>query len=98
MTARRPPSLTTPPAGYADWLAELKTRIHSAQQRSALAVNRELVLSLRDSAKPMGVAEYPLIAALRADLQTSLPTIAQIEQALGSAPGEGPGGRAGGSA
>ena len=44
MTARRPPSLTTPPAGYADWLAELKTRIHSAQQRAALAVNRELVL------------------------------------------------------
>lgn len=37
-------SLTEPPAGYADWLAELKTRIHSAQQRAALAVNRELVL------------------------------------------------------
>lgn len=43
MTAR-PASLTTPPAGYADWLAELKTRIHTAQQRAALAVNRELVL------------------------------------------------------
>jgi predicted nuclease of restriction endonuclease-like (RecB) superfamily len=40
----RPASLTTPPAAYADWLAELKTRIHSAQQRAALAVNRELVL------------------------------------------------------
>ena len=40
----RPPSLTAPPAGYADWLAELKTRIHTAQQRAALAVNRELVL------------------------------------------------------
>lgn len=38
-------SLTEPPAGYyADWLAEQKTRIHSAQQRAALAVNRELVL------------------------------------------------------
>ena len=32
------------PAGYADWLLELKTRIHTAQQRAALAVNRELVL------------------------------------------------------
>src|SRR5690606_11177944 len=32
------------PSGYADWLAELKTRIHTAQQRAALAVNRELVL------------------------------------------------------
>ena len=38
-----PPALTPPPAGYADWLAELKTRIHTAQQRAALAVNRELV-------------------------------------------------------
>ena len=37
-------SLTHPPIGYADWLAELKTRIHNAQQRAALAVNRELVL------------------------------------------------------
>lgn len=39
-----PASLTTLPAGYAEWLAELKTRIHGAQQRAALAVNRELVL------------------------------------------------------
>ncbi|MCX9157798.1 PDDEXK nuclease domain-containing protein [Niveibacterium sp. 24ML] len=39
----RPVSLTPPPSGYADWLAALKTRIHSAQQRAALAVNRELV-------------------------------------------------------
>lgn len=39
-----PVSLTTPPTGYAEWLAELKTRIHTAQQRAALAVNRELVL------------------------------------------------------
>jgi len=37
-------ALTQPPAGYADWLAELKARIHSAQQRATLAVNRELVL------------------------------------------------------
>ena len=39
-----PVKLTEPPAGYADWLAELKNRIHSAQQRAALAVNCELVL------------------------------------------------------
>ncbi len=39
-----PVSLTLPPAGYADWLADLKTRIHTAQQRATLAVNRELVL------------------------------------------------------
>ncbi|MFZ3047395.1 MAG: PDDEXK nuclease domain-containing protein [Desulfatirhabdiaceae bacterium] len=40
----KPVSMTTPPEGYADWLADLKTRIHSAQQRATLAVNRELVL------------------------------------------------------
>lgn len=40
----RPAGLILPPAGYADWLAELKTRIHTAQQRATLAVNRELVL------------------------------------------------------
>lgn len=39
-----PASLSTPPQGYADWLAELKARIQSAQQRASLAVNRELVL------------------------------------------------------
>lgn len=40
----QPISLTPTPTGYTDWLLELKTRIHSAQQRAALAVNRELVL------------------------------------------------------
>jgi len=39
-----PIRLTEPPEGYTDWLADLKTRIHSAQQRATLAVNRELVL------------------------------------------------------
>lgn len=40
----KPAQLTSPPAGYADWLAELKARIHTAQQRATLSVNRELVL------------------------------------------------------
>jgi predicted nuclease of restriction endonuclease-like (RecB) superfamily len=39
-----PASLSMPPEGYGDWLADLKTRIHQAQQRATLAVNRELVL------------------------------------------------------
>jgi predicted nuclease of restriction endonuclease-like (RecB) superfamily len=37
-------SLMQPPEGYGDWLAELKQRIHTAQQRATLVVNRELVL------------------------------------------------------
>lgn len=43
MTPAPSPSLTPPPSGYAEWLVDLKTRIHTAQQRAALAVNRELV-------------------------------------------------------
>lgn len=38
------PDIVPLPADYAAWLAELKTRIHTAQQRASLAVNRELVL------------------------------------------------------
>lgn len=36
-------SLIQPPTGYADWLSELKTQIHEAQQRAAQAINLELV-------------------------------------------------------
>ena len=32
----KPIGLVPPPAGYTDWLAELKGRIHSAQQRDIL--------------------------------------------------------------
>lgn len=39
----KPASLTLPPEGYAEWLVDLKGRIHSAQQRATLAVNRELI-------------------------------------------------------
>lgn len=39
----KPVSLIPAPQGYADWLADLKGRIHTAQQRATLAVNRELV-------------------------------------------------------
>lgn len=166
----RPVALTPPPSGYADWLVELKARIHSAQQRAALAVNRERGLlywqigrdilerqgregwgakgvdrrvhdlraafpdmkgfsprnlkcmrsfaqawpapefvqevlaplpcqhplallnaletdmaaeyALGDSTQPMGIAEYRLLESLPEHLQTSLPSIEQIEQEL----------------
>ena len=38
--------------------------------------------ALRDVSKPIGVADYQLMAALPAELQTSLPSIEAIEQAL----------------
>ncbi|ORM57433.1 DUF1016 domain-containing protein [Pantoea rodasii] len=43
MTPERPASLAPMPSDYAHWLSDLKGRIHSAQQRAALAVNQELV-------------------------------------------------------
>lgn len=38
--------------------------------------------ALGDKSQPMGIAEYRLIESLPAELQTSLPSIEQIEQAL----------------
>lgn len=40
--------------------------------------------ALRDSNKPIGVAEYQLVESLPAELQTSLPSIEQIEREMGS--------------
>lgn len=40
----KPVKLTPAPQGYTDWLVELKTQIHEAQQRAAQALNLELVV------------------------------------------------------
>ncbi len=45
--------------------------------------------ALRDSNKPIGVAEYQLVASLPEELQSSLPTIEQIEQELEQYHGDG---------
>jgi hypothetical protein len=46
------PDIIPLPPDYAAWLDELKTRIHAAQQKAVLAVNRELVLLHESHAKP----------------------------------------------
>lgn len=38
--------------------------------------------ALRDNNRPIGVAEYQLVESLPAELQTSLPSIEQIEREL----------------
>ena len=43
--------------------------------------------ALKDITKPLGVAEYQLLESLPANLQTSLPSIEEIELALADAPG-----------
>ena len=40
--------------------------------------------ALRNNTQPLGVAEYQLLDALPAELQTSLPSIEQIERELAS--------------
>ena len=47
--------------------------------------------ALRDSNKPIGVAEYQLMEALPAELQTSLPSIEQIERELAGSAAAPPG-------
>jgi hypothetical protein len=42
--------------------------------------------ALRDGTKPMGAAEYQLVHALPEQLETSLPSIEQIEAELKEAP------------
>lgn len=82
-----PIALTEPPSGYADWLAELKGRIHTAQQRTALAVNRELVLLywqigrdiLERQAKQGWGAK--VIERLAHDLRTSFPEMKGFSRA-----------------
>jgi hypothetical protein len=40
--------------------------------------------ALGDKTQPMGIAEYKLLESLPAELQSSLPSIEQIERELGS--------------
>ncbi len=40
--------------------------------------------ALRDTRKPIGVAEYQLVESLPKDLETSLPRIEQLERELGA--------------
>ena len=42
-----PAALIETPGGYAEWLAELKLRIHTAQQRAALAASAVIASSAK---------------------------------------------------
>jgi predicted nuclease of restriction endonuclease-like (RecB) superfamily len=83
----KPASLTPPPEGYADWLADLKGRIHNAQQRATLAVNRELVLLYwhigRDILARQAEAGWgtKVIERLAHDLRTAFPDMKGFSRA-----------------
>lgn len=83
----KPVSLIQPPEGYADWLVELKTRTHSAQQRATLAVNRELVtlywqigrdILMRQAEQGWGAK---VIDRLAHDLRTAFPEMKGFSRA-----------------
>ena len=82
-----PAGMMTPPAGYADWLAELKGRIQAAQQRAALSVNRELValywqigcdILVRQAQQGWGAK---VIERLAQDLRSAFPTMKGFSRA-----------------
>lgn len=82
-----PISLVQTPDSYADWLIELKSRIHNAQQRAALAVNRELVMLywqigrdilIRQSEQGWGTK---VIERLSHDLRNAFPEIKGFSRA-----------------
>ena len=68
-----------PPAGYADWLGDIKTQIHEAQQRAAQALNLHLVSlywkigrAILDQQEQQGWGAK-VIDRLAHDLRTSFP-------------------------
>ena len=73
------PDIVPLPADYAAWLAELKARIHAAQQQATLAVNRELVLLYwqigRDILARQGMEGWgaKVIERLAQDLRSAFP-------------------------
>lgn len=87
MSPSPPASLTAAPSDYVAWLAELKTRILTAQQRAALSVNRELVelywqigrdILARQSAQGWGAK---VIDRLAHDLRTAFPEMKGFSRA-----------------
>ena len=79
MNHEDPVSLTPPPAGYAEWLGDIKTQIHEAQQRAAQALNLQLVSlywgigrAILDQQEQQGWGAK-IIDRLAQDLRTNFP-------------------------
>jgi predicted nuclease of restriction endonuclease-like (RecB) superfamily len=75
------------PKDYAQWLSELKARIHQAQQRSTLSVNRELIKLYwqlgKDILARQGVQGWgaKVIERLALDLRASFPEMKGFSRA-----------------
>ncbi|AFE07330.1 hypothetical protein COCOR_07107 [Corallococcus coralloides DSM 2259] len=84
---KTPVSLIPTPSGYAAWLADVKARIHAAQQRAALAVNRELLalywrigrdILVRQRRAGWGTG---IVERVSADLRTAFPEMKGFSRA-----------------
>jgi predicted nuclease of restriction endonuclease-like (RecB) superfamily len=81
------PDIVPLPADYAAWLAELKARIHAAQQRATLAVNRELVLLYWQIGRDILARQdregwgAKVIERLAQDLRSAFPTMKGFSRA-----------------
>ena len=81
LSGDQPVRLAEPPIGYVDWLADLKTRIHAAQQRATQAVNNELVLLYWQIGRDILARQANqgwgarVIDRLAQDLRTAFPTM-----------------------
>lgn len=79
MTASSMSQATTLPAGYAEWIADVKRRIRAAQQRAALAVNQEMLQLYwqigRDILDRQAVAGWGtgVLSRIEADLRAEFP-------------------------
>lgn len=81
------PDIVPLPADYAAWLAELKARIHAAQQRATLAVNRELALLYWQIGRDILARQdregwgAKVIERLAQDLRSAFPTMKGFSRA-----------------
>lgn len=82
-----PITLIEPPDGYANWLADLKIKIHNAQQRATLTVNRELLQLYwhigHDILIQQGIQGWgaKVIERIAHDLRTAFPTMRGFSRA-----------------
>lgn len=79
------------------YLSAVDSLVRAPQDRPTIGLllcktkNRVIAeYALRDASKPIGVSEYQLVHALPARLETSLPSIEQIERELEESPPERP--------
>lgn len=76
---KKQPVLGLRPEGYAEWLADVKSRVHAAQQRAALSVNTELLRLYwqigHDLSKRRREWGSSVIDHVSADLRTAFPEV-----------------------